>query len=244
MQGAISCWCSLKCLVNLVELIKILFQCFTFPALCIMSVAKEKTSGISDSEFVQVGCGISGIWCILCHLLCCFGMFDWDCSLLLFALHYCNSLCCCWPGMIKEWFTMIDSIRLDYLTMYNVYCFCDQIGRCIWGRSQYASKIQVWSEQWRKVWCRSRHNVSHRNEQWILGKWTHSFTWGCGELLFYCGTISLFPKFIAYWFGIPYILFIYIFLPLLLIAFKKLIIIIVTTIISILLVYYYFHSST
>lgn len=46
---------------NHFEIIKILFQCLTFPALCMMSVSKEKPSGILDSEFVQVGCGISGI---------------------------------------------------------------------------------------------------------------------------------------------------------------------------------------
>ena len=68
-------------------------------------------SGISGSEFLQVGCGVSGIRCLLCHILCCFGMFDWDCSLLLLAMHNCNSLCCCRTGTKKELVTMTKYVK-------------------------------------------------------------------------------------------------------------------------------------
>jgi hypothetical protein len=76
------------------------------------------TAGFSDSEFLQVGCGFSGIRRLLCHILCCFGMFDWNCSLLLLAMHNCNSLCCCRTGIKKELVTTTPiSIFLQLLSV-------------------------------------------------------------------------------------------------------------------------------
>lgn len=42
--------------------------------------------------------GFSGIWCVICHFLCCSRMYDWYCCLLLSAMPYCNFICSCRSG--------------------------------------------------------------------------------------------------------------------------------------------------
>lgn len=134
--------------------------------------------------FVQVVCCLFGIWCLLCYLLCCFGMLDWNCPLLLFALYYCYSLCCCRTGM-PPFFKIINhdkkfQIFVGFLFVL-IASFHETIGGCIRIGSQYTSKIQIsnvkqWGNTW---WGRGRINDSYGDQQWLLGEWTNTFTWGC-----------------------------------------------------------------